>query len=418
MQFPIHFKIHKTVVYFRDAMGSIACSSNEAPDGMARKLQRLFGQKDLNAQVVNPGVADCIAEAKDAHELHMVRHVMSDYKSSNFGPTRKRALAVEDCSAFAASHCDEPNRVPKNVDKLLTENELEVQAGQHIAKEQLHHCNSSASGEEKTMGLADDDIRYNSESTRQSWLSASISASQSITETGIAPLREHLVQLFKRPKLSCKDVTEEVASRITNAKNVGELSLIWNVMRDFKSNNIGPTRKRVLSLGDATEVATDLAQLTESMKQNAGVPKKLRCMLDAKEAQLRSGDESSSRHTLPTPLPTRQRSVAKSSRAAEKSHRGSDQPLSEQRGVENAELLGRLALAFGVEEDAVHKMRRHNDLFSLIDIATMVSGQQNPAQEVRRVLDRFPEVRTKCYNLKFPGRGQRGDPCRRCLHGG
>ena len=109
-------------------MGSIACSSDQAPGGMAQKLRRLFQQKNLNAQIVIPGVSNCIAEAQNVHELRMVQHVMNDYKSSNFGPTRTKALALEDGSAFVASSRDESGGAPQSIDKLLTEKEQELKA--------------------------------------------------------------------------------------------------------------------------------------------------------------------------------------------------------------------------------------------------------------------------------------------------
>jgi len=180
-----------------------------------------------------------------------------------------------------------------------------------IACGPVYSSNRAAAVEAKATGLVDEEVEEaggSSESTRQSSLSASIPAnnSNSTAETSIAHLQEKLVQLFKRPKLPCKNITEEVASRITDAKHVGELSLFWNVMRHFRSNDMGPNRRRVLALGHAAEVATDLPQLT----------KKLRCMLEAEEAQLESGIESSSRQTPPAPRPKRQCPAATSSRAA------------------------------------------------------------------------------------------------------
>ena len=395
-------------------MGSIACeplhSSYEIPDGVAQQLQRLFAQKNLSANLVMPGVAECVAKAKDVNDLHMVRHVMRNYQSSNFGPTRKRALALGNSSEFVSSSRDQLGSIPKNVEKLLGAKERELQAGPQIA---------TAAVEAKETGLVDEEVEEaagegSSESTRQSSLNASISANNSTAVHGIVSLKEHFVQLFKRQKLSCKNVTEEVASRITDAKHVGELSLIWNVMRDFKSNNVGPTRKRVLALGNAAEVTTDLSQLTETMKRNAeGIPKKLRCMLEAKEAQLESGIESSSLQTPPAPPPKRQRSAATPSRAAkEELKRESSQPLPEQGGVVNADLLGRLAEAFGVDPDTVHRIRRRDALFSLIDIAMMVTGNDRDyaGQQIRFVQNKYHEVRDKLSNLKFPGRGQRETP--------
>ena len=396
-------------------MGSIACSSDQVPGCMTQKLQKLFGQKNLKVQTIMLSIADCIAKAKHIKDLHIVRHVMRDYKSSNIGPTRKKALALEDGSAFVASSRDESGGAPKGViDKLLTEKERELQAGPQIGDALSDSLHRLALGEIKTTEPADEELPRESNSAKRSISSDDVSASQSIAETGIAPLHGNLVQLFKRPKLSCKEVTEELALRVTDAKHVGELNLIWHVMRDFKSNNIGPTRKRVLALGDAAEPATDLAQATEDMKRNAvGVPKKLRCMLESKEAQLESGVASSSSQALPTPQPTRQRSTATSNRAEEeRPNLHTNQPLPEQGGSVNPELVGRLAQVFGIDPEAVHKMRKLDALFSLIDIAMMVTGkdQKIAAQHINRICEQFVDVSSKRRYIKFPGRGQRETP--------
>ena len=288
-----------------------------------------------------------------------------------------------------------------------------------IACGPVYSSNRAAAVEAKATGLVDEEVEEaggSSESTRQSSLSASIPAnnSNSTAETSIAHLQEKLVQLFKRPKLPCKNITEEVASRITDAKHVGELSLLWNVMRHFRSNNIGPIRRRVLALGNAAEVATDLPQLTENMKRNAeGIPKKLRYMLESKEAQIQRGSNSSSHRTPPTPPPKRQCPAATSSRATdEELSRDSGRPLAEQGGVVKSEVLRRLAQAFGVDPDTVHKIRRRNDLFSLIDIAMVVchSDQKVGGQQIRFVQNKYPEINDDIKHLQFPGRGQRETP--------
>lgn len=395
---PFTERFSKTIKYCnypRGEMDSIACSSEQAPGCMTQKLQKLFGQKNLQVRSIMPSIADCITEAESTKDLQIVRHVMCDYKSSNIGPTRKRAMALEGGSVFVGSSRDGSGGVPKAVDKLLAEKEQELQAGPQIGD-----ALSDSSGRSVLGG-----VQTTEPAAKRSISSDDVSASQAIAETGIAPLHENLVQLFKRPKLSCKEVTQELASRIIDAKYVGELNLIWHVMRDFQSNNIGPTRKRVLALGDAAEVETDLAQLTDSMRQNAGVPKKIRSMLESKEAQLQHGSESSSRHTPPTPRPARQRSAAKSNRAA-------GEPLPEQGGSVNPELTECLAKAFGVDPETVHKMRRRDALFSLVDITRMVTGNdpKYSSEQIVIVRAKYPEVSNKIRYLKFPGRGQRETP--------
>ena len=57
-------------------------------------------------------------------------------------------------------------------------------------------------------------------------------------------------------------------------------------------------------------------------------------------------------------------------------------------------------------------MRKKGSLYSLIDIAMMVTGKgyKYAAQQIDRVKERYHEVSAKCRNLKFPSRGQRETP--------
>ena len=56
-------------------------------------------------------------------------------------------------------------------------------------------------------------------------------------------------------------------------------------------------------------------------------------------------------------------------------------------------------------------MRKKGTLYSLVDIAMMVTGNDKyAAQQIDRIKERYHEVSAKCRNLKFPGRGQRETP--------
>ena len=90
-------------------MGSLASSSDQAPDGIAQKTRGLFGRKNLNAQIVNPGDPECTTEATDVHMLRMGRGVMSDHTSRNFGPTRRKASALGEAPGIVLPGCDEPS---------------------------------------------------------------------------------------------------------------------------------------------------------------------------------------------------------------------------------------------------------------------------------------------------------------------
>jgi len=47
---------------------------------------------------------------------------------------------------------------------------------------------------------------------------------------------------------------------------------------------------------------------------------------------------------------------------------------------------------------------------AVFDLIGVVGGQINPRKDWERLSRRYPEVVAKCYNLKFPGRGQRETP--------
>ena len=71
-----------------------------------------------------------------------------------------------------------------------------------------------------------------------------------------------------------------------------------------------------------------------------------------------------------------------------------------------------LARAFGVCKDSVEQVRKRGDLFSLVDVTMLVTGNnaRYAATEICTVCHRHREVSNKVRHLKFPGRGQRETP--------
>ena len=61
--------------------------------------------------------------------------------------------------------------------------------------------------------------------------------------------------------------------------------------------------------------------------------------------------------------------------------------------------------------DSFGSIRRTEDgKISVYDLISVVSGQKSPREVWRRLTEQYPEVVTKCDNLKFKGAGQRNTP--------
>ena len=71
-----------------------------------------------------------------------------------------------------------------------------------------------------------------------------------------------------------------------------------------------------------------------------------------------------------------------------------------------------LARAFGVDTNAVKRVRVQDQLLSLVDVTMLVTGNNScyAATEIGTVRRRHPDVSNKIRHLKFSGRGQRPTP--------
>lgn len=79
--------------------------------------------------------------------------------------------------------------------------------------------------------------------------------------------------------------------------------------------------------------------------------------------------------------------------------------------ISDPALLENIAALFGVEKSTVSNMRRQGNLFSLIDITSMVAGKDHnyAAQQVRIIQEKYTEMQ-EIANVQFHGRGQRPTP--------
>ena len=71
-----------------------------------------------------------------------------------------------------------------------------------------------------------------------------------------------------------------------------------------------------------------------------------------------------------------------------------------------------LATLFKVSVGRVSSIRKHGRFFSLIDVASIVTGYpgHDASQQIREVLRQFSEIRACVTTVQFPGRGQRSTP--------
>jgi hypothetical protein len=182
-------------------------------------------------------------------------------------------------------------------------------------------------------------------------------------------------------KASAKEITTVGLQAISEATDPQQLQVARWVFQGYKPNAPGSFKKR---LRDWT--ADEDVSVVE-----AKVPKTLSDAITKQELCL-SGTATGS---------------ASSASVGEETPRGSkDADLA-------SAAVARLAELFRVEEDRIHAIRRRGDKFSLPDIAALVcrKDSHHAAQQIRNILDAFPELIRKIAHFKFRGRGQRETPC-------
>ena len=66
-----------------------------------------------------------------------------------------------------------------------------------------------------------------------------------------------------------------------------------------------------------------------------------------------------------------------------------------------------LAEMFRVDPERIRKVRHVDNLFSLVDFATIITGKNNDyaGQQIRILLSKHDDLRDKVTKKKFPGRG-------------
>jgi very-short-patch-repair endonuclease len=178
-------------------------------------------------------------------------------------------------------------------------------------------------------------------------------------------------------KSNAKEITAHCMQAVGGARSEVQLQIFGWVMQGYKSNNPAAQRKRLQEWSLETDIA------------NAG-PVLQKTMLKALHAKRQK--------FLHPDLPV------------------NEVPLSDVTGIAhtNAAIASQLATLFETSEEAIMGMRRKGKLFCLIDIALLVTGTdttRKAAQQIRRIIEVYPELQNNCEMLCFDGRGQKPVRC-------
>jgi hypothetical protein len=235
---------------------------------------------------------------------------------------------------------------------------------------------------------------------------------------------EQLQQIFKNPKVSAKEVTSGILQCVGSAQNSDNLELLKVVMNKHHAHTVKATRKRALILldkgGFLTPSPEDLKLPRVIQKAIAGREKYLSNQTQQPVVpqpdqgnDIGGSDQGVSDPTLleipakrarRTPVPQSTNTGGDSSGSVEVS------PPS----AESAALISELACLFEVEAARIEKVRKQGALYSLIDIAMLVTqkSKRYTGEIIREVVAKYPEVDGKIVHLKFTGvgRGQKNTP--------
>jgi very-short-patch-repair endonuclease len=231
---------------------------------------------------------------------------------------------------------------------------------------------------------------------------------------------EQLQKIFKNPKVSAKEVTSGILQCVGSAQNSDNLELLKAVMNKHHAHTVKATRKRALILLDTGGFLTPAP---EDLK----LPQVIQRAIAGRETYLLNQNNPD---VLPQPdqgeavggadqgeIPAKRsrRTPVKQSTNASGNSSGSVEvsPPS----AENAVLISELAGLFEVEAARVENVRKKGALYSLIDIAMLVTGKAPgiACRQIKNTLECFPEVQNPDLHAnilrgQFPGRGQKLTP--------
>ena len=247
-------------------------------------------------------------------------------------------------------------------------------------------------------------------------------AATAATAVTIAGLRE----AFENKK--AKDVTAACLQVVQVAADDVQLRICEWALSGFKSNNLAPQRKRLRDWDESTAVDGDRQVPVALAKAIAA--KRLR--LSAPTHGAGGGETSPPTRLQPSPenstappkiagtrsLPTHG-SVAAPEMLSTRPERSSASvsfcgkdtaPL--EVATEPLATASHLAKVFRVAEDKIVGLRKKDNLYSLVDVAVLVTHATNnkAGEQIRRLCQKYPEVQAKCLNFKFQGRRQRDTP--------
>jgi very-short-patch-repair endonuclease len=231
---------------------------------------------------------------------------------------------------------------------------------------------------------------------------------------------EQLQKIFKNPKVTAKELKTGILQCVGSAQNSDTLQFLKIIMNNHHPNTVKATRKRALMLlveeGCPIIPPEDLKLPQGIQKAITGREKYLQNQTQQavapqpdQGADIGGPDQGVSDPTLlEIPAKRARRTPVKQSINTGGNSSGSVNvsPPS----AESAALISELAGLFGVETARIEKVRKKGTLYSLIDIAMLVTGKdQNLAgAQIRAIFKHHPEVQNPDLHAnilhgQFPG---------------
>ena len=242
--------------------------------------------------------------------------------------------------------------------------------------------------------------------------SGGVDSASSAMSVAAASDTEQALQQFKTVvslnDLTARRLTDGVRQCIESATQMSSLDLIERLMHGYKPNNVSSFCKRVLALVDADPPAA-------STPAQPDLPQRLQQCLAVRRSQL-SGKPLPERpkkrqrvgeDPAPTgsPLSAVEPQPGQSVPSATATEPREFTPSS---GTDDSGLLQQLAGAFGVEAATIMSMRRQGNLFSCVDVASIVTGKSanQAGEQVRLAVAKHTDLQGKILKKRFPGRGR------------
>ena len=310
-----------------------------------------------------PAIEDAVVVVDCERDLARLCAVMHGYRSNSCGPQKKRLRNIDDAAEDAASS-DLPKWLRDAVDKRRLELRAPPLPGRSRAGPTSGPCSSDSRG-----------LRANAPAS-----SARGSCSSHVP--GCAPSSQPSPRAAQSPSDA-----PVIRSRSSKGRPEAEVQECRDALASTATGVSAKKRPQARPSPRILASALPVTAASEADGQIAMEP-------TAKKRRTRADGSASDRQALPS----------------SSSSMGAPQSLTDE--ASRRSLQSSLATLFAVSEDRVSSIRRGGDLFSLVDVTSIVTGCNNDdaAKRIREVLRQHPDVRNRVPNLKFQGRGQRDTP--------